>query len=274
MNKGVFVVLILSIWIPIGTIVFRHYFEQWLYKCQSTSTGIVDTWKNHGLPNPKRFQLHSPDTIVFEYPNATCRIFYFHGRGRTLAFNYYFLGPLFHNTRCSIVAFEYPTSPYTDREMVFENARLVVYFGISNYETRDFLMCSSMGCSVLLKLLDQMLEYPTGAMIRGVVLENPPTSLSKVASFHTNYWVPSFLIRSLIGEKNDWEVSNVFKHKCKILLFTSERDELVPASMGCEIAKEYGKTNSVTHVILERANHGDAPSHPKYQKAIKDFILE
>lgn len=270
-----FKVFLLSIVIIYAFIVFRSYLDYHLYNCESINA-VGEIWcnmyqdnrYNHGLPCPKHY--HS-SSVLFEYPESNCIILYFHGRGRTLGYNYYFLGPLFQSTKCSIIAFEYPMCRY-DPASINAGPDILLERGINLIESiplinRNYLMCSSMGCSILLKALEKT-RIRTFALLDGLILENPPTSLSEVASFHTNYWIPSFLIQILMGSKHDWKVSDFFEHKFKILILTSEKDEIVPSTMGYDLATRFGTTNNVTHVILDGANHGDAPSHPKYQESI------
>jgi hypothetical protein len=274
MNKGVVIVLLLSVWIPIGTLVSRRYFEEWLYRCQSNNdrryndmrwAAIVDKnyFHKYGLPYPTDY--YAKNAQIFHYPDSSCRIFYFHGRGRTIHFNYYLLGPLYQKSKCSIVAFEYPACEYDPAssndgpDIILERATKLV----DTVKEQDHLICSSMGCSILLTALSKLEE---SKHFKRLVLENPPTSLSEVASF------PSFLLRALIGEKNDWRVPPVLKHQCKILVLTSEEDELVPKSMSYKLVEQYNKTHEVKHVILLGSNHGNAPSHPKYMESILDFI--
>lgn len=296
MNKGVVIILLLAVWVPFGTLIFRSYLEKWLYGCQSKDLSPIcndpsfvcalsSIHHSHGLPEPKR--LVRSYSLIFEYPESTCAVFYFHGRGRTADYNYYSLGPLYHNTRCSIVAFEYPgciTSLKDTRpEVLYFEAYQMLFWNLPAFQ-KNYLMCSSMGCSILLRLLANVIDLPSGLRligptsdnrlpeVAGVILENPPTSLSGVASFHTNYWVPALFIDTVIGFDNDWAAPTILKYQNNILILTSEKDELVPASMSYELANRYNKTNNVTHLILEGANHGDAPSHPKYQRLISGFI--
>ena len=277
-----FKVFFLSIVILYSINIFIYYLDNQLYNCESTNApGEIwcntyqDNRYNHGLPCPKHYYHNS---VFFEYPDSDCLILYFHGRGRTLGYNYYFLGPLFQSSKCSIIAFEYPMCQY-DPSSTNAGPDIILKRAINLIESiphinRNYMICSSMGCSVLLKALEET-HIRHYALLDGLVLENPPTSLSKVASFHTNYWIPSFLIQTLMGSRNDWKVSNVFEHtiyRCKILILTSEKDEIVPSTMGYDLATRFGTTNNVTHVILEGANHGDAPSHPKYQESISLFL--
>jgi hypothetical protein len=272
-----FKVFVSSIVIICSVYLFRDYLEDQFYSCESTNAPgemwcnmYQDNRYNHGLPCPKH---HHSNSVIFEYPESNCIILYFHGRGRTLGYNYYFLDPLFQSTKCSIIAFEYPMCQY-DPASINAGPDILLERAINLIESiplinRNYLMCSSMGCSILLKALEK--TRIRTFLLDGLILENPPTSLSEVASFHTNYWIPSFLIQILMGSKNDWKVSDVFS-RFKILILTSEKDELVPSTMGYDLATRFGTTNNVTHVILEGANHGDAPSHPKYQESISLFL--
>lgn len=243
------------------------FFEEWLYSCK---TGINSTELH-----PCLFQPWSECSLI--HPQEQCRIVYFHGRGRSLNYNYYFLLPLYRATRCSIIPFEYPgchaVSTNTTYEALLEAAKKTVRDVISGSSTNVYLMGTSMGCSVLLS------SIPTDNLhnVKGIILENPPTLLSEVASFHTNYYLPSLVVRFLIGERNDWPVNTglsiIAAANRKVLILTSEDDELVPSSMGYEIATTLNRANTtVTHVILEKCNHGDAPSHYRYQSSIKTFI--
>lgn len=276
MKKGfffLFVLLFVSVvWIA------RPKLEQWLYRCQSTTPRCndplfccTDIYEMHRLPLPFSY---GKNTEIFENPESKCRILYFHGRGRTRHYNFYMLGPLYHETKCSIVVFEYPAcdfdplGPNDGPEILFDRAKTLLLERV-DLQT-DFLMCSSMGCSILLKVLE-IVSTPS-AHFKGIILENPPTSLADVVSFHT--WIPNFFIIPFLGVKNDWRISDDFPYTVdKVLLFTSEKDELVPPIMGSEIAQHFvAKGMNVTQVHLYGANHGDAPSHPLYQKAIKEFI--
>lgn len=284
--------------IPLGVHIGRGHLEKWLYSCQSeyfkpicNDHGWVCFYgqsHNYGLPDPRPFY---GTTMIFDYPNATCSITYFHGRGRPIHYNYYFLGPLYQNTKCSVIAYEYPGCSVFSYSLsahdFFFNAYSMLLVNLQNSRySKNYLMCSSMGCSLLMRLMGDPIEVPwrylynLGSLwenkfpqVDGIVLENPPTSLSEVASFHTRYIILPSWIHALIGPEHDWLIPSKLKHQGRILLFTSEKDELVPAEMGYIIYEKYGKTNNITHIILEGANHGDAPSHPKYQKSIQDFIL-
>lgn len=278
-----FKALFLSIVLIYSINLLRYHLDYQLYRCELVDAPgekwcnmYQDNRYNHGLPCPKHYHY---DTVFFEYPGFDCLIYYFHGRGRTLGYNYYFLGPLFQSSKCSIIAFEYPMCRYdpastnTGPDILLERAGKLIE--TVEPARRNYLMCSSMGCSILLKALEKThILYDT--RLNGLILENPPSSLSEVASFHTDYWIPAFLIQNLMGSKNDWKVSDVFEHKfyhsCKILILTSEKDEIVPSTMGYDLATRFGTTNNVTHVILDGANHGDAPSHPKYQESISLFL--
>lgn len=276
MNKGVVIILLLSVWIPIGTLVFRHYFEQWLYRCQSNNDPIYNDMRWAAIADPSYFHkyvlpypvdYYIKNAQIFYYPNSSCRIFYFHGRGRTIHFNYYFLGPLYEKSKCSIVTFEYPACQYDPAssndgpDILLESATKLV----ETVKGQDHLLCASMGCSILLTALSKLDESKYFARL---ILENPPTSISEVASFHSQYCIPSFLFRALIGEKNDWKVPPVLKHQCKILVLTSEEDELVPKTMSYQLVEQYGKTHKVKHVLLLGSNHGDAPSNHKYMESL------
>lgn len=276
MNKGVVIVLLLSVWIPIGTLVFRHYFEEWLYRCQTNNdphynamlwavTVDRNFFRKYGLPYPTDYYIRNAQ--IFYYPDSSCRIFYFHGRGRTVHFNYYFLGPLYQKSKCSVVTFEYPACEYDPAslndgpDIILERAAKLV----DTVKEQDHLICASMGCSILLTALSKLTEPKH---FERLVLENPPTSLSEVASFRYQYQIPSFLFRALIGEKNDWKVPPVLKHQCKILVLTSEEDQIVPTTMSYNLVEQYNKTHEVKHIILLGSNHGDAPSNYKYMESI------
>jgi len=263
--KG-FVLFLLPLIFTVG-LFYGPFFEEWLYSCK---IGFTSHEIHQCLSQP-----WSESSLI--HPQEQCRIVYFHGRGRSLNYNYYFLLPLYRATKCSIIPFEYPgchaVLTNTTYEALLEAAKEKLSNVISGSSANVYLMGTSMGCSILLSSLPSDYLYN----VKGVILENPPTSLSEVASFHTNYYIPSSFVRFMIGERNDWPVKSgiltIAAANWKILVLTSEKDELVPPSMGYKIVAELNKTkNKVTHVVLEGCNHGDAPSHYKYQSSIKSFI--
>jgi dienelactone hydrolase len=134
---------------------------------------------------------------------------------------------------------------------------------------KNIVMGSSFGCSILLAVLST-----TNIVSSRIILENPLTSLSEVAAWHTNDVVPESLIRWFIAPDNNWEQPpHIHCHDCNLLVLTSEADELVPSNMSTKIIAKFEDTaSSITHVVLQGANHGDAPSHPEYKKAINAFL--
>lgn len=230
-------------------VVIQFLLGRFLYSCGAPPAGLY----LHGLPQP----VVNPPIVRFEFPQSTCQIAYFHGRGRPLPWNYYMLGPLYLQTGCTIIALEYCSLRF---DAILESARDLTHCPEG---MRCFFMCASMGCSIMLRSLDST------AAVSDLILENPPTSLAAVASFHLHDWIPSAALKVILGPDNDWEAPVPLPSHWRALLLTSEKDEIVPPHMSDALA---GNGINATRVLLTRANHGDAPSHPLYLISIKHFI--
>lgn len=231
-------------------VVIQFLLGRFLYSCGAPPAGLY----LHGLPQP----VVNPPIVRFEFPQSTCQIAYFHGRGRPLPWNYYMLGPLYLQTGCTIVALEYCSLRF---DAILESARDLAHCPEG---MRCFFMCASMGCSIMLRSLNL-----TAADVSGAILENPPTSLAEVASFHLNDLIPSSVLAAIIGHESDWRVPVPLPRHWRALLLTSEKDEIVPPHMSDALA---GNGINAARVFLTGANHGNAPSHPLYLISIKHFI--
>jgi dienelactone hydrolase len=179
---------------------------------------------------------------------------------------------MYHVNQCTIIPFLYPgcvDESRTTADDVIKEARALLTDWTLSHGHNNIVMGSSFGCSILLAVLST-----TNIVSSRVILENPLTSLSEVAAWHTNNVVPESLIRWFIVPDNNWKLPPRIRcQDCDLLVLTSEADELVPSDMSTKIITKFEDTaSSITHVVLQGANHGDAPSHPEYKKAINAFL--
>lgn len=222
----------------------------------------------HGLPEPRGATPN--EGPVFFHPKEECTVFFFHGRGRGVEHNYWFLGQVYRELKATIKVFEYPTcrTPASSEDVVDAAAQFLKH-NVWFHRQRNVVLCASFGCSIVLQALQRVPEQ-TREWIDGIVFENPHTSIAGVIEHHIPA-LPLFLLSVLALDK--WSVTRESVRGLpggkRAMVVVSALDDMVPPQMGLDLAEWLG-TENVT--VLPKCNHGDAPAHPAYLPALAKFV--
>lgn len=221
--------------------------------------------KVHGLPEPQ-------GDLEFVHPHAKQAILYFHGHGRSVVHNYWSLGRMYRTFNVTIKAFEFPSCRTGPKSAVplIEAAQLFLLQHLAHApeNQRIVVLCASFGCNVALHAM-HYIKQPTLNRINEIIFENPLLSIVGVLEYHMPL-VPGVLW-SLASH---WTVTRdtlpgVPGGKRALIIVSDDLDEVVPPTMGWELA-EWLATDNV--VILYGRNHGNASAHGRYLPAIAEFF--
>ena len=136
---------------------------------------------------------------------------------------------------------------------------------------RIVMFGQSIGAALAIYLTSQ---YKTN--VRALILENPFLSIPKLIPhvLQDSMRIPPYIssiIALLCSEK--WDNENQIK-KCakdlKVLVVSSELDELVPPADQRELYKSMPMTDKKFHMV-PRATHNDAVAYPEYWSAVESF---
>lgn len=282
MCKGLLFVLVAIFWLPAAWFAGQEAFGWWLYRCD-TSVAHEDAYQSQ-VHHLGEGQWLPGGHVIFRHPHPLRAIVYFHGRGRSRHHNYWQLGQMHHRFRADILVFEYPSChvvPCADvsaRDCLLREARALLTSRMGSLQNVT-LMCASFGCSVMVRAVQEELMANQSLPVQRVILENPASSMWRTALFHLErtlgrlpVWTWHWL-RAFFGP-HDWNMGSKRQRmpaNWSVLLLQSGADELVAPASGQAAAQALFGNNYQTF-WLAGSNHGDAPTHPDYLKAIENFL--
>lgn len=250
--RGVLIIFFVLVTIPL---LARFSAGPWLY--YRTLPGSYPT------SGYERFE----DGSLWFNRNANVTVVYFHGRGRSVEWDIWFLQRIKHN----VLAIEYPDINK------FKTVHEYILIEACIHRLRDHLnkikskrllfYGSSFGNNVMLKTLEEFSPEHIG-----IVLENPLLSISKAGClrvlgeyFCDNIGNPF----KYIFEYNDWDVSEYLKKtRCPILHYQSVFDELVPVTMLRKLQPLYHNAS----IMYFPTNHGEIKNEDKVIQFLNYFI--
>lgn len=242
-----------------------------LYFCQEylifPGTRLANEFTFHfQIPFVEKFinvdglKIHS---LLFEPPESSGLILYFHGNGGSLNGWGDAAAELAEREHMQVWILDYPGYGKSDGKIVSEVQlhRIAQTFleaaqSLNGQSSNIVLYGRSIGTGLAVKLAAEH-------QVRGLILESPYLSLESLAEKSLT-WAPLFLLKYKF-HSDQW----LPQVGCPILILHGDEDEVIPFQQGHQLSQ---LSNNSKFVQISGGHHNDLSRFPKYWESLDDFV--